>query len=272
MSKTTKKNKSRFAVYGWVLLAILLTTVVLFLFFTIYSKTQPKIEPSQMSQPTFLYVQTAHSGTLSPEQADGRRILKLNNVSPTTVYFSDRPSRITGHESTAEFIAQWSDGADSFASNPPNAALDIIGEHSQSIAIVELLSAKYDLQNKTLEYEVIILDNETDGMLPQSFDEVALFIDAAWKEYYCNCDPAPGSNDCDCKYKYTLGKSSTKEFRGFCKKDVTRPVGIGITGLKKSTTCTIRIFQDVPYVTRSCTNWSPTSRDELNIKVKCKNY
>jgi hypothetical protein len=39
-----------------------------------------------------LFVQTANGAAL----ADG--VLRLNNVSPSTLFFSDRPDRITGHE------------------------------------------------------------------------------------------------------------------------------------------------------------------------------
>lgn len=60
-----------------------------------------------------LFVQTA----LSAEHA-GDRIV-LNNVTPSTLFFSDRPKRITGHIETSEFVGIWGEGDDSFAANPP---------------------------------------------------------------------------------------------------------------------------------------------------------
>ena len=120
MSKKLSPQANFFIKAGVITVAVIIVMLVAARLYQEYSR------PEKVStEPTFLYVQTAHSGTLSDEQADGRRILKLNNVSPTTVYFSDRPDRITGHESTAEFIAQWSEGSDSFAQNPPNAATRI---------------------------------------------------------------------------------------------------------------------------------------------------
>ena len=222
------------------------------------------------AEPTFLYVQTAHSGTLSAKQTDGRRILKLNNVSPTTVYFSDRPDRITGHESTAEFIAQWSDGADSFASNPPNAALDILDEDSQRVAILELMDARYDAEANTLEYQVMVLDDETGGNLSQEFGEAALLIDNAWRHYHCHCAPAPGEKSCECKYNYTLGKSSTREFKGFCGNGLYISA-IEVSGRKSSTTCTDDVIW-MGYISRSCTNWSPVTRDKLHVTVRCDKH
>ena len=37
-----------------------------------------------------------------------------------TVYFSDRPERISGHTPTEEFVSEWGVGKDNFQSNPPN--------------------------------------------------------------------------------------------------------------------------------------------------------
>ena len=220
------------------------------------------------TEPTFLYTQTAHSGTLSPETADGRRILTLNDVSPTTVYFSERPDRETGHQPTAEFISDWNYSEDSFADNPPNAALDIIGENSQSIAIVELMGARYDAQNKTLEYEVIVLDDESNGTLPAVFDEAVLFIDSTFKKYHCGCELEPGKKDCACNYKYHLKRSQTKEFRGYCTGSSLEPAKMSISGKNKGTTCTTGVLMP-SYNTRSCTNWSLTSGDDIHVKVHC---
>ena len=223
------------------------------------------------TQPSFLYIQTAHSGSLSPEGVDGKRTLTLNDVSPLTVYFADRPNRETGHESTADFIAGWGHGEDSFAGNPPNAALDIFSEDAQNILIVELLSAQYDVQHQTLEYEVLLLDDEGGGHIPETFAEVALFIDSTHQDYYCTCEVDSGGSTCECHYKYRLGKSKTREFRGYCEgESVIRPSKINIVGRNKATSCTSG-FHYESYMSRSCTNWSPTSGDHFTVTVQCSN-
>ena len=33
--------------------------------------------------------------------------LTLNDVTPSTLYFSDRPKRVVGHMSTADFVVLW---------------------------------------------------------------------------------------------------------------------------------------------------------------------
>jgi hypothetical protein len=47
--------------------------------------------------------------------------LSLIDVSPVTLFFSDRPERIAGNMKTSAFIPFWSHGKDSFAKSPPNA-------------------------------------------------------------------------------------------------------------------------------------------------------
>ena len=60
-----------------------------------------------------LFVQSAQSMAYD----SGR--LTLNGVAPTTLMFSDRPERVTGHVPTDEFLDSWGNGDNSFADNPP---------------------------------------------------------------------------------------------------------------------------------------------------------
>ena len=249
-------------------IASIILILALLVVFGVWYTQHTAPEQGVSTGPSFLYVQTAHSGTLSGEKSDGTRTLTLNDVSPVTVYFSERPDRETGHQSTADFIAQWDAGEDNFGDNPPNAALDIIGADSQSIAIVELMSATYNSATQHLEYEVVILDDETEGTIPQSFDEVALFIDSTFTKYHCGCELEAGKKDCVCSYNYHLKRSQTKEFRGYCTASKLEPAKMSISGKNKGTTCTTDILLST-YNTRSCTNWSLTSGDDITVKVHC---
>ena len=53
--------------------------------------------------------------------------LTLQDVSPSTLYFSDRPERVVGHMTTEQFVDQWSEGPNSFLEDPPNAVLSYVG-------------------------------------------------------------------------------------------------------------------------------------------------
>ncbi len=112
-----------------------------------------------------LFVQTSHG--MSYE--DGR--LSLQTTAPTTLFFSDRPDRVTGHISTEEFVDSWDKGPDSFESNPPNAVLSIFHPDSVSDIVVELIDPV--LSGSELTYDVVILDGE----IPASGGPSALFID-----------------------------------------------------------------------------------------------
>jgi hypothetical protein len=111
-----------------------------------------------------LFVQNSVAGSY-----DGKT-LTLNGVGPT-IFFSDRPQRVTGQVRTAEFIGHWDKGSDNFGENPPNASLSIFGAKEIQTAIVELTSPK--LKGNTLSYRVKVLK----GRLPASFKESSLFID-----------------------------------------------------------------------------------------------
>jgi hypothetical protein len=60
-----------------------------------------------------MFVQTAQGIT----RMDGT--LTLNGVSPSTLYFSDRPQRVVGHMATTDFVDLWGEGDNSFESDPP---------------------------------------------------------------------------------------------------------------------------------------------------------
>lgn len=112
-----------------------------------------------------LFVQTSHSMSFD----DGR--LTLHTLAPTTLFFSDRPDRVTGHVTSQEFVDSWDKGDDSFESNPPNAVLSIFHTDMVSDIVVELLDPV--MSGNDLTYEVVILDGE----MPASGGPNALFID-----------------------------------------------------------------------------------------------
>jgi hypothetical protein len=67
-----------------------------------------------------LYVQSAR-GLVSDGVA-----FTLRGLAPSTLMFSDRPERIVGHLSSAQFVDGWGDGENSFLADPPNAVLSFL--------------------------------------------------------------------------------------------------------------------------------------------------
>lgn len=116
---------------------------------------------------SLLFVQSAGGLTCSGET------IVLEGVHPATLYFSDRPERIVGRESTRAFVDGWSEGPDSFGSDPPNATLSILDEDELRVVVLALDQPR--LSGDRLSYEVRVLD----GTLPAEGAACTLFIDSA---------------------------------------------------------------------------------------------
>lgn len=112
-----------------------------------------------------LFVQNAKSVTFA------KGVLALSGIHPSTLFFSDRPQRISGLMPNKEFLALWSDGKDNFSEDPPNAALSVLSGKTVVNVIVVLRNPR--LQGDVITYDVKILK----GKMPVRGGNSALFID-----------------------------------------------------------------------------------------------
>jgi len=146
--------------------------------------TTPAANKSAGKTTTYLFVQDAASGTFV-DDGNGSYILTLHDVSPQTVYFSDRPVRDAGQVEMRKFLASGCFNSE----NPPNAAINVMNaDQAHDVVIVELLDPVYDAETATLKYSarmlkdenlsVTSLDARRDSSIPASFGAVALFIDS----------------------------------------------------------------------------------------------
>lgn len=136
---------------------------------------------------SLLYVLTADSGTIEPlEGARGQYALQLKGVSPNVVYFSDRPNRIAGQVSVADFLKSIGFGG----KLNPNAAIDVQGGAKEGdLIVVALGQPVYNAASSSLRFFITILDAPRPGLasfskrmdkaIPRKFGAVALFIDDA---------------------------------------------------------------------------------------------
>lgn len=116
----------------------------------------------------FLFVQTATGMAFDADQNQ----LTLNGVSPVTLFFSDRPERIAGNMKTADFVPFWSDGTDSFLSDPPNADISILEDGKLRQTVVVLRDPR--LEGGSLVYTV---EEIVSGVMPVLGQDVSVFID-----------------------------------------------------------------------------------------------
>ena len=126
---------------------------------------QQMVEELQAEQSMF--VQTARAIT-----SDGTR-MTLKDVTPSTLYFSDRPKRIVEHMSTVDFVDLWAEGDNSFEEDPPNAVLAFLepGAEAPEDAVVVIRQPR--LENGELSYSIETLE----GTVPTQTGPVTLFID-----------------------------------------------------------------------------------------------
>ena len=126
-----------------------------------------QVTEQQLEDIEALFVQTSGSMT-----SDGG-IIRLHGLSPSTLYFADRPQREVGHMSTRQFVELWGEGDNSFAENPPNAVLTFAHERDRPPTDAVVVIEHPKLDGDELSYRIKLLD----GDVPTAAGPCALFID-----------------------------------------------------------------------------------------------
>ena len=121
----------------------------------------------QLETEESMFVQTAQG----IESTGGT--LTLRGITPSTLYFSDRPQRIVGHMTTADFVDLWGTGENSFETDPPNAVLAFLepGAEAPDDAVIVIKEPR--LTDGELSYSIEVLE----GAVPANTGPVTLFID-----------------------------------------------------------------------------------------------
>lgn len=121
------------------------------------------------SKVQLMFVQSAES-----LKADDKT-LRLVNVAPQTIYFSDRPVRVAGHITMPAYLEEWTAaaGPNNFSKDPPNATLSVYqpGESANTLTVVEI--SKPVVEGKDLVYSYKVIE----GKVPTAGGVTSLFID-----------------------------------------------------------------------------------------------
>src|SRR3984885_9844070 len=125
------------------------------------------VTEQQLEDMEALFVQTAASMT------GDQGTITLRGLSPSTLYFADRPQRDVGHMTSRDFVANWAEEDNSFAENPPNAVLSFAepGDRLPEDAVVVIQDPHLDADALTYSIELL------DGTVPTTTGPCALFID-----------------------------------------------------------------------------------------------
>ncbi len=125
-------------------------------------QTEPQVEEIEA-----LFVQSARGMTTNNGS------VTLHGLAHATLFFADRPQRVVGHLSSKKFVAQWGEGEDSFADDPPNAVVSFLEDGDIVPEEVTMTISAPNLEEDSLTYQVDVLD----GTLPASSGPCSLFID-----------------------------------------------------------------------------------------------
>lgn len=173
----------------------------------------PVVEATPESDGTVevLFVQNFTSGSLVADGADGADgfTLALEDGSGQTVYFSDRPERLVGTLTDAQFL----DGRAFDPADPPNAAIVSRSAGGEDILVVEPTNPALDATSGAVSYTARPLDGQPEGTelaslaarqadgtlaalatLEETFGPVTLFID----QLGCIMSGSPCTSSGDC--------------------------------------------------------------------------
>ena len=100
-------------------------------------------------------------------------LLTLKEANPNIIFFCDRPVRTAGHMTRDAFMKLVSEGENSFADNPPNAAVSIVNAKGEVTEAVVTLSKRPLVNGNDMVFPIKLLD----GQLPNAGETVIMFID-----------------------------------------------------------------------------------------------
>ena len=131
------------------------------------------IEPTNSSQPEWLYVQTAATAQMTSDT-----VLEMP-FTRDVFGFTDRPYRRQAYLTAFEFASLWTgEGANSFSADAPNAVLTWqVGEEQREAEVIINNATVYsDGVQESLVYEVTV---ETGQMPDAQMSSVSLFVDSS---------------------------------------------------------------------------------------------
>jgi hypothetical protein len=102
-----------------------------------------------------MYVHTANEASMT------ETTLTMSGVSPSVVFFCDRPVRFAGHMSIDAFLEEVSQAEESFAEVPPNAVVSIFVDGKDPQDVVFEIATRPEIDGETFVYnDIRILEGD----------------------------------------------------------------------------------------------------------------
>lgn len=105
-----------------------------------------------------LFVQHAEKATLADNT------LTLEGADKTVIIFTDRPHRAAATIPVTELVKTWNEGADSFASDPPNAALVGESDDGKPVSLIVEISQPA-LSESAISYQYTVIEGDDQGAI-----------------------------------------------------------------------------------------------------------
>lgn len=115
-----------------------------------------------------MYVHTASDASMTGTT------LTMSGVSPSVIFFCDRPVRFAGHLTIQGFLEEVSHAEESFAEVPPNAVVSIIVEGGHPQDVVFEIAARPEVNGDTFVYNDIRI---LEGDVVEGNGPATIFID-----------------------------------------------------------------------------------------------
>ncbi len=100
-------------------------------------------------------------------------LLTLKEANPNIICFCDRPVRTAGYLTRDAFMKLVTEGENSFADNPPNAAVSIVSAKGDVNEVVVTLSKRPLVSGNDMVFPIKVVEGE----LPNADETVIMFID-----------------------------------------------------------------------------------------------
>jgi hypothetical protein len=116
-----------------------------------------------------MFVQTA----VGTEADTAAQTLRLKDVVPQALCFSDRPEHVAGHVTMAGCFEDWTKGKDNFGEDPPKATLSVCepGQTENTTVVIKIMQPAVD--GKDITYVCKL----SSGQMPAAGQNAALFLD-----------------------------------------------------------------------------------------------
>ncbi len=141
------------------------------------SAQEPAMTTTKAKQEaSFLFVLSAKSGVIT--KGDNGYTLTLQGMDDKASYFSDRPVRQSGFITMTQFMSDWAaSGKNSFAVNPPNAAIVYAALETNVKGVAQAISVELTNPQATANGWKFSLKNLQGSISPGTYGSISVFVD-----------------------------------------------------------------------------------------------